>query len=166
MNKKFFMSAVSSDVPTPPGGADLFYWYGLEGANWTEKSDTGNRYTITENVDNLSIKRTDSAGGIATANFQTSEVYTGGAGKTLYMRYEVVSISAGSITSMRSHLEDIATTGGNLSALINITSFAVDGLHSVNSPGTTDGQAGYAPKIEFISNSALFEIRIYELYYL
>lgn len=165
MNKKFFMMS-GNGTPTPPVGADLFYWYGLEGANWTEKNDTGNKYTLTKNDDNLSIERTDSSGGIATLNIQTSETYSSGAGKTLYMRYEVVSIDAGSITSMISNLEDIATQNGNISARINITSFAVDGLHLVNSPGTTDGQTGYAPKVEFRSNSALFEIKIYELYYL
>jgi len=165
MNKKFFMSSIGNLIPEPPVGAEVFYWHGLEGLNWSEKT-AGGRHTLTRNSDNLSIKRIDSSGGVDLANFQTSEVYVGGAGKTLYLKYEVVSIGAGSITSMMCNLEDIPTSGGNVSALVNISSFAVDGLHLVNSPGTTDGQAGYAPKIEFISNNALFEIKIYELYYL
>ena len=160
------MSTVSSSVPTPPVGAILFYWYGLEGANWSKKSDSSGTHSIVLNSDSLDFVRSGGASG-ALSTIQTSEVYSGGAGKTLYIRYELVSLSGGSIQELDSHLEDIATTTGNVAALINLTSFAVDGEHLENSPGTTDTQTTYAPKIEMISFSGVsFVLRIYELYYL
>jgi hypothetical protein len=152
--------------PTPPVGADVFYWYGQYNTNWSIKSDFSAVHALIKNADNLELVRNASGGGIATWTIQTDMVYSGGIGKTLYLKYEVTDLSTGSINEIDVALTETAGTGYTTSGQIFISNPTVNGIQDVTSGSTTGTTSGYATAVRIRSSSALYSVKIYEIYYL
>lgn len=159
------LNIVVDTTPIPPEGADVLFWYGQSYSNYTIIGGTPEQHSVVQG-ETIDISRTDSGNVISSIEIQSNFPYTGGAGKNLVIRYETTDISTGTITLMESTLVTLGGGSADISARIQVTNFAVDGEHLVISPNKTSITSTYYNTIVITSNSALYTIKISEIYYL
>ncbi len=161
------LSLVPIVVLLPPVGADVFYWYGIDGYGNINIFNDAGKHTLAQVDDYLELSRIASSGGMSQFRIHSDTLYTGGVGKNLYIKYEISELSTGTITNMQTKLyDDIFVSGTNNGKIEETTNLIVGGLRDRVSPTVTDISNTFYPSITILSSAALYKLKIYEIYYL
>lgn len=140
-----------------------FYNQGAGGDNWNIIIGGAN-HTLVKQVDHLELKRTDSGGGTATLEIQAiADVQSVPDGLTGYLTYQVVS-AGGTIQTITDRLTTSGGTGDTDGEIV-LNNEPVGGEETASSATTTDGATAHSPRIQIVSVSILYTIKIIAVYY-